>query len=120
MFGMKVSPDSDGVFPELEGRPVKVHDKGFTIARVRGDTPSGRSGVSIVVPLEDGSGLIVKTSLKLFLAAADAVRAAEENRTVEDAYARRLSDSDAASSAPPAQPPTSEAPPSPDRLPSST
>lgn len=72
---VKLAPNSDGSFPELDGRHVKTHERGFTIARVT--EPSGSQVVAIVVPLDGGTeGVIVKMSLKNFLAAADALRGA--------------------------------------------
>lgn len=102
MFAMKVSPNSDGHFPELEGKTVITHDTGITVARVRG--AKSPDAVSIVVPLAegtkiavsltdgttvdvplDGVALHVKTSLRLFLAATESLRGAAEDDAVKAA-----------------------------------
>jgi hypothetical protein len=66
--------DGDGKFPQLanaKSRPVKE----LTVTSLDAGMKSGDPSVAFVVELVDGSYVFAETSLKLFLTAADALKA---------------------------------------------
>ena len=66
MYGMKLSPNSDGRFPEVENAErVTKHDRGFALYCVHNGTPGGNPAVHIVVTLADGHVIDIETSLRL-------------------------------------------------------
>lgn len=71
---LKIVLDGDGKFNHLGGRPQRPVTE-LSITALEGGMKSGNPSVALVVELGDGSYVLAETSLKLFLAAADAFRA---------------------------------------------
>jgi hypothetical protein len=62
----------DGAWPDLAGAP---HGELERVATLKGGLQSGATSVTLVGRLDDGQPVVIETSLKVFLAAAVAVRA---------------------------------------------
>ena len=77
MIPLRIVLDADGAFPELEGSQVrKAHAaRSIAVAALQGGLKSGGTSIAFVIPLEDGSHVFAETTLKLFLTAADAMKA---------------------------------------------
>lgn len=66
--------DGDGAFEHLRERK-QHHVQTFTVTALEGGMESGQPSVAVVIELEDDSYVFAETSLKLFLSAADALKA---------------------------------------------
>jgi len=79
VIGLQILFDGDGMAQDLADRGVAMREPKFgTSLRVgvlRRGTREGRPTVAIVAELEDGTAVLLQTTLRLFLAAADAFRA---------------------------------------------
>jgi hypothetical protein len=74
MPSARIVLEGDGHFAELQGR--KIHRvEHLTIAGLEGGMASGAPSVALVAVLPDGSAFFGETSLKVFLTAADALKA---------------------------------------------
>ena len=73
MIGMKIHLDGDGIWPDLVEKQVREGE--IEVAALQGGLKSGLPSVAIRLDLEDGSVVFAQTSMRLFLAAADAFRA---------------------------------------------
>ena len=74
MVRLTIIPNGEGNSPELAGK--KIHQpETLKIAALPGGMQSGAPSVAFIVPLEDGSYVFAETSLKLFLTAADTLKA---------------------------------------------
>lgn len=72
--GMEVILNGDGCWSDLADK--KVHHQHFlSVAGLEGGMKSGKPSVAIRINLDDGSAVVVETSLALFLSAADAFKA---------------------------------------------
>lgn len=82
MPDLRIILDGDGCWPDLVGdkAPEKVFDQHaqLSVARLPGGMRSGNDSVGIRVDMKDGKTFVFQTSMKLFLAAADAFRARQE------------------------------------------
>lgn len=79
LIGLRVFLDADGMGKDLVERGVAMRaQKGETSLRIgvlRRGTKEGRPSVAIIAELDDGTAVILQTTLRLFLATADAFRA---------------------------------------------
>lgn len=67
--------DGDGAWPDLVGKKVHHVTTTIGVAGLPGGMESGKPSVSLRLELDDGSTVLAETSLVIFLAAADALRA---------------------------------------------
>ena len=69
--------EGDGAFSDLQDKLDQViHLTGpFTIAALEGGMTSGRPSIVIRIDLPDGKVILQETSVRLFLAAADSIKA---------------------------------------------
>lgn len=75
IIDMRFDPENgDALFPEHAGKTIH-HATKIQFGGLPKGMQSGRTSVSIVIPLADGSVVIAESSLRLFLAAASALRA---------------------------------------------
>jgi hypothetical protein len=65
--------DGDDAFPHLRGRECFRTDE-FAVSALEGGMTSGQPSVAVIIELDDGRWVFAETSLKLFLAAADAFK----------------------------------------------
>lgn len=76
---MKVIAEGDGAWTDLEGRMADVihlkDDVVIQVVALSGGMVSGRPSVSLRFDLPDGKVMIAETSVVLFLAAAEILRA---------------------------------------------
>lgn len=75
--------DGEGAWPDLAGCGKFHHEqrpKRLSFARLPRGMTSGRSSVAIRIDREDGTVLVVETTMRLFLSVADAFRAVEAHR----------------------------------------
>lgn len=77
MVAIDLNLEGDGIWPDLRGKHVIHLTDGSTIgiAALPGGMRSGRPSVAIRIDLDGQRVVFVETSLRLFLAAADALRA---------------------------------------------
>lgn len=81
MIALDIKLGGDGAWPELaekDARGLLIHlAEGSTlgVAALAGGMSSGRPSVAFKFDLPDGRVVLAETSLRLFLAAADALRA---------------------------------------------
>lgn len=67
---LTIKLEGDGAWPELEdGRKVHHVTTPFEVCCLEGGMRSGKPSVAFKIDLEDGSTVLVETSLALFLAA---------------------------------------------------
>ncbi len=71
---MMIHLEGDGVWKDLHGTPMRT-DNIAAVCALKGGMASGAPSVAIRIDLEDGTTVIGQTSMRLFLAAADAFRA---------------------------------------------
>ena len=84
MNGIGIHLSGDGAFPQLQGATVHhVKDVVIDIALLRGGMASGRHSVSMVIPMPDGSYVLLETTAALFIGAARAFH----QRITDDASA---------------------------------
>lgn len=74
MIALRIVPDGDGQFPEMEGKTVHRTER-LTVTALTGGLASGKPSVALIAQLDDGSFVFCETTLALFLSAADALRA---------------------------------------------
>ena len=71
---LRIIPDLDGATPEYAGKEaVEVQD--FIVGGLPSGMASGKPSVAFLIDLPDGRYVFAQTSLQLFLAAADALKA---------------------------------------------
>lgn len=79
MIGLDIDLQGDGAFRaefERMGNPIHVKDGvPIKITALDGGMVGGRPSVAISITLPDGRWVLAETSLRLFLTAADALRA---------------------------------------------
>ncbi len=82
MIGMRLELKGDGCWPDLEGKidtPQVIHlgndAPPIGVSALEGGLQSGGVSVCLRIDLPDGRIVLAETSLKLFLLAADALRA---------------------------------------------
>lgn len=78
MIGLRIVLDGDGAWPDLaekQRRGELLVASQLAVSALAGGTASGAPSVAIRVDLDDGRVVFVETTLKLFLTAADALRA---------------------------------------------
>lgn len=74
MISLSIFPDGDGQFAQLRNKVVhQVQD--MSITGLQGGMVSGAPSVALIIPLDDGSFVFAQTTLKLFLTAADVLKA---------------------------------------------
>lgn len=78
MNAIRLSLEGDGAWPDLVSKEL-IHlgndAPPIRIAALRGGMNSGNTSVAIVIEIGANKVVLVETSLRLFLAAADALRA---------------------------------------------
>jgi hypothetical protein len=57
-----------------DGRPIH-HVTNFTVSGLRDGTVNGEPSVALLIELENGEHVVAETTLRLFLTAADAMKA---------------------------------------------
>lgn len=75
MISMVVNLEGGGAYPELQGKTIHHVTDGMKVSALKGGMESGAPSVHFVIPLEDGSVVFLETSMRLFLAAAEAFKA---------------------------------------------
>jgi hypothetical protein len=83
---LQIHPSAEGIWPDLqplalEGQLLQAMGPdapAIEVALLRGGMVSGAPSVTIRINLPDGRVVLTETSLQLFLAAADALRAAAQ------------------------------------------
>lgn len=77
MFGtaLDLVLDGDGAWPDMLGVPEAKLE---AIGRLTKGTSGGHSSIAFRLRMPDGSLVIAQTTMKLFLTAADTMRAADE------------------------------------------
>ncbi len=85
MIGLDLKLDGDNAYPDLAGRSETVIHLGndappIGITALEGGMASGRVSVMLRLDLPDGRVVLAETSLRLFLLAADALRARYEGQ----------------------------------------
>lgn len=78
--------EGDGCWPDLaplilENKVIHLQGHSMQVARMPGGMSGGRSSVSVRIDLPDGRVVIAETSMRLFLSAADAFRAKEDQQS---------------------------------------
>lgn len=79
MLSLTVHVDGDRAWPELKDKLERgelVEADRIEVAGLRGGMSSGNPSVALRFDLPDGTTVIAQTSLRLFLTAADALKAA--------------------------------------------
>ena len=74
MPALHIILDGDGSFEHLREKK-QHHVQEFSITALEGGMQSGNPSVAVVIELDDDSYVMAETSMKLFLAAADALKA---------------------------------------------
>lgn len=75
MIGLNIVLDGDGAWPDMVGVPEATLE---SVGRLTKGTSGGHSSVAFRLRMPDGSLVIAQTTMKLFLTAADAMRAVEQ------------------------------------------
>jgi len=75
MIKLEVILDGDGAWPDLANKKIIRVTQGIQIAGLSRGMTSGAPSVSIRIDLPDGRTVIAETSLKLFVGAAEALKA---------------------------------------------
>ena len=84
MIGLELRLDGDGALAEFKERELVSGEQLIVCALSRG-MASGRPSVAVACELPDGKVFFAQTSLRLFLAAADALRARYELEVGDEA-----------------------------------
>lgn len=71
---MTIHLEGDAVWPDLHGKPMLTAEIA-SVCALQGGMSTGAPSVAFRLELEDGQVVVGQTSLRLFLAAADAFRA---------------------------------------------
>lgn len=76
---LNLTLDGDGAYPDLAGRAADIihlaDNDALGVTALVGGMTSGRASVMFRLDLPDGRVVLAETSLRLFLLAADALRA---------------------------------------------
>jgi hypothetical protein len=72
---LDIKLDGDGAWPDMAGAPEAKLE---AVSRLRFGVTSGRSSVGFRLRMPDGRLVFAQTTMRLFLTAADAFRAADE------------------------------------------
>lgn len=79
MIALSVFPDGEGIgerWEPIKGKEVIELHGPTAVAALAGGMASGKPSVGLLLPLPDGRYALAQTSLALFLAAADVLKAA--------------------------------------------
>jgi len=74
MVRLTIIPDGDGAWPDLKDRRFE-HGEWVAVAALKGGMSGGSPSVAVRIELKDGTIVFAETSLKLFLTAADVLKA---------------------------------------------
>ncbi len=77
MPALELILEGDGAFADLATQPERIitKDAALTITALSGGTVGGRPSVMLRLDLPDGRVVLAETTMRLFLMAADALRA---------------------------------------------
>lgn len=73
--------DGDGAWPDMANAPTAQLE---AVARLKGGMKSGKSSVGFRIRMPDGQDVFCQTSMRIFLAIADAFRAADKLDGLEE------------------------------------